>query len=98
MTRTLLLHAVLPMLVFAGLIVLTLRVRRGDTPGTSAPLRMLIVYVVVVSMYAGYSGRDLWPFAAWRYVSYAVGESGNFLRLVGVDERGGEHPLDTRAF
>jgi hypothetical protein len=86
------------MLVFAAFIVLTLRVRQGDTPGASAPLRMLILYVVGVSIYVGYSGRDLWPFAAWHYVSYAVGESGNFLRLVGVDTHGQEHPLDTRTF
>jgi hypothetical protein len=86
------------MLVFAGFIVLTLRVRRGDTPRTSPALRMLIGYIVVLTIYVGWSGRDLWPFAAWRYVSYAVAESGNFVRLVGVDDSGREYPLDTRTF
>jgi hypothetical protein len=47
-------------------------------------------------MYAGLSGRDLWPFAAWRYVAYAVGDTGGFARLVGLDEAGREVPLDTR--
>jgi hypothetical protein len=98
MTRDILLHAVLPALVFAGFIVLTLRVRPCDSPGASAPLRMLILYVIGVSMFVGVSRKDLWPFAAWRFVSYAVGDSGSFVRLVGVDGAGREHPLDTRTF
>jgi hypothetical protein len=98
MTATILLSAGLPILVFVGFIVLTLRVRCGDSPGTSAPLRMLIFYVVVVSMCAGLARKDLWPFAAWRYVSYAIGDTGSFLRVVSVDEHGREHPLDARAF
>jgi hypothetical protein len=98
MAGNLLLHAVIPMLVFVGFIVLTVCVRRGDAPGASAPLRMLIGYVIAVSMFAGLSEKDLWPFAAWHYVSYAAGDSGDFYRLVGVDAGGREHRLDTRTF
>jgi hypothetical protein len=98
MTRNLLVHAILPMLVFVGFIVLTLRVRQGDAPRRSASLRLLLGYVIAVSMFAGLTGRDLWPFAAWHYVSYAVGESGDFVRLVGVDASGREEPLDSRTF
>jgi len=86
------------MLVFAGFITLTLLVRSGDAPRTSNPLRMLIGYVVVLTIYVGWTGRDLWPFAAWRYVSYAVGDNGTFVRLVGADDDGREYELDTRTF
>jgi hypothetical protein len=86
------------MLVFAGFILLVLRVRPGDTPRTSTSLRLLIGYIVVLTIYVGWSGRDLWPFAAWRYVSYAVADTGTFVRLVGVDDGGREYPLDTRTF
>jgi hypothetical protein len=88
----------LPMLAFAGFITLALLVKRGERPGTSLPLTALIVYAIAVSNFVGFSGRDMWPFAAWRYVRYAVGDRGEFLRLVGVDGDGKEQPLDTRTF
>jgi hypothetical protein len=88
----------LPMLVFAIFVILALFVRKGDRPGESAPLKIFVVYVIAVSMYVGLSRNDLWPFAAWRYVSYAVGQEGSFMTLVGVDEKGNEHQLDTRTF
>lgn len=88
----------MPALVFIAFIALALLVRPGDTPATSLRLRFLIVYVVAISMAAGILGKDLWPFAAWRYVAYAIGDSGDLLRMVLVDERGEEHPVDERAF
>jgi hypothetical protein len=88
----------MPALVFITFIALTLRVRPGDTPATSLTLRLLIIYVVAISMVAGILGTDLWPFAAWRYVAYSIGDSGDVLRTVIVDRRGEEHPLDERAF
>jgi hypothetical protein len=87
-----------PMLAFAGFITLALLVKKGERPGTSLPVTALIVYALVVSNVVGFSGRDMWPFAAWRYVRYAVGDRGEFLRLVGVDSDGKEQPLDTRSF
>jgi hypothetical protein len=93
---TIYLSIIPPTLVFAGFVVLASLVGKGDRPAFSAPLRVFICYVVAVSMYAGLSGRDLWPFAAWRYVAYAVGDTGGFARLVGLDEAGREVPLDTR--
>jgi hypothetical protein len=87
-----------PMLAFAGFVTLALVTKKGARPGTSVPLTALIIYAVVVSNFVGFSGHDMWPFAAWRYVSYAVGDHGEFLRLVGVDGDGREQPLDTRTF
>jgi hypothetical protein len=88
----------LPMLAFAAFIVLTFFIRKGDRPGASPPLALFIFYVIGLSLYVGFSGNDMWPFAAWRYVAYAVGQQGNFSTLVGVDESGQEHHLDTRTF
>ena len=88
----------LRMLAFAGFMALALLVRKGDRPGASTPLAALIVYAIAVSTFVGFSGKDMWPFAAWRYVSYAVGQQGEFLKLVGVDGNGNEQPLDTRTF
>ena len=92
------LSVAVPMLTFAGFVVLALLVRKGDRPGGSAPLRVFILYVIAVSTCVGFSRKDMWPFAAWRYVSYAIGQEGSFLVLVGVDENGREHQLDTRTF
>jgi hypothetical protein len=85
-----------PMLAFAGFLVLALLVRQGDRPGASWPLKAFIVYAITVSTYVGFSENDMWPFAAWRYVPYAIGDAGGFGKLVGVDESGREIPLDTR--
>jgi hypothetical protein len=87
-----------PMVVFAGFIALALLVKKGERPGTSLRLTALILYAIIVSNLVGFSGRDMWPFAAWRYVRYAVGDQGEFLRLVAVDGDGHEQPLDTRTF
>jgi len=87
-----------PMLLFAGFIILALLVRKGERPAGSARLKIFIAYVIAVSMYVGWTGRDMWPFAAWHYVAYAIPEEGNFVALVGVDAGGHEYPLDSRTF
>lgn len=85
-------------MLFLGFIALTLRVRPG-APGATMPnsLRALIAYVIAMSTLAGALGVDLWPFAAWRFAAYAVGDNGSFMRIVGVDASGQEHLLDDRA-
>jgi hypothetical protein len=88
----------LPAAVFFGLVVLALLVRPGASAGTDVRVRVLIAYVVLFSLIAGVTGRDLWPFAPWRFVRYTIGDSGSFLRVAAVDENGAEHALDPASF
>jgi hypothetical protein len=87
-----------PMALFAAFMVLALLVRPGSSPATSGSCRALVAFVIAACLAAGLSGRDLWPFASWRYVRYAVGESGSFQRVFAIDESGREHVLDPAAF
>lgn len=92
------LQVIVPMALFATFIVLALRVRPGDSPASSSSCRLLVAFVIAACLAAGLSGRDLWPFASWRYVRYAVAETGSFQRVLVIDETGGEHVLDPAAF
>lgn len=92
------LQVVVPMAIFAAFIVLAMRVSPGSSPASSGPCRALVAFVIAACLAAGLSGRDLWPFASWRYVRYAVADSGSFQRVLVIDESGGEHVLDPAAF
>jgi hypothetical protein len=83
---------------FFGFLLLTLAVSVGGTPRSSRRVRLLVAYVVFVSTFAGLTGRDFWPFAAWRFAAYDVGDSGTVLSLVAIDDRGREVPVDAHAF
>ena len=98
MTESIILRAALPALLFIGFVLLTLGVRPGDTPRKNAVLRAVILCFLGACLVAGISGKNLWPFAPWRYVSYSVGDTGNFVQAVGVGGDGREHRLDARAF
>lgn len=59
---------------------------------------LFAVYVLGVSAVAGFGQRDLWPFAAWNLVAGNVPRPWTTVRLVAVDARGIEHPVDARAW
>lgn len=92
------LQVVVPMALFATFIGLALSVRPGSSPASSRSCLALVAFVIAACLAAGISGRDLWPFASWRYVRYAVAESGSFQRVLAIDDSGGEHVLDPAAF
>jgi len=91
-------RAVVVVTLYAGFIVLALRVRIGATPFGSRRLQVFIGYVIFLSLTAGFTGRDLWPFAAWRYAVYRIEESGQLLVPVFVDDENRETAVDDRAF
>jgi hypothetical protein len=87
------LKAALPALLFLAFLVLVLRVRPGDGPSRGT-VRALVAFTAIVSAAAGLTARDLWPFAAWRFIPYQIGSSGLLTREVVVDAQGRESPLD----
>ncbi len=70
----------------------------GNAPGIRRRVDALLLCATLVSLTAGLSGRDLWPFSSWimmRWTSTAVVSE---LRLYGVDAEGVEYPIDYRAW
>ena len=84
----------MPLVVFAGWIVLAAVASSGRARWRT----VFFAYGITATLLVALTGRDLWPFAAWRFASYAVTETGSFLEVRGVDRDGREHPLDWRAF
>lgn len=97
-TSAFVIRVLAPAGAFVLFILLTLVVPAGATLRSSVRVRVLVAYVVFVSMFAGVMGRDFWPFAAWRFAAYDVGDDGSLLSIVAVDGDGREVPLDAHAF
>ena len=97
----------LALLSFAGLLLATTAVLVGTRARVGAPARqravtLFLLYTCGVSMMAGLSQRDLWPFSSWALMVGAaptdIGDDPQNLLLLGVDAKGQEHPIDYRAW
>ena len=95
------------LLSFAGLLVAATAVLIGTRAGLGVPARqravsLFLVYVCGVSLTAGLSQRDLWPFSSWALMIGAaptdIGDDPENLLVLGVDTAGREHPIDYRAW
>jgi hypothetical protein len=88
--------------VLAGLALV--RAQRASPDDLRARRRAsaLVLYALAVSLAAGLTQRDLWPFSSWSMMVAVrrpdVGEPSRPLRLVGVDADGAEHVVDARAW
>ncbi len=86
-------------LAFSGFLVLAILAgHEARGAGPSRYTGRLIAYAAVVSLAAGLTGRDLWPFSAWRMMRWTSPDTVSELRLVGVDASGREYPVDYRAW
>ncbi len=82
--------------------VLVLVIERAGRPAQLRVARQfLIVAVVGVTLLAGLSRRDLWPYSSWSLMTgtpaRVVGKDPPYLRLTVVAEDGDEYPVDYRA-
>jgi hypothetical protein len=88
-------------LAFLGLLALLVRVRRAESRSPAArraALNGLIGYTLAASFGAGLLQRDAWPFARWPMAAGLASAAGEGTRLVAVDARGREWPVDYRAW
>lgn len=93
------------LLAYAALVltaVLVLAAERSQRPPLLRRARHLMIAAVVgVTLLAGLSRRDLWPFSSWSLMTGAptrtVGRDPPYLRLRAVGEDGREYAVDYRA-
>lgn len=71
---------------------------RADTRRRRAAVHTLLVYSLCASFGAGLAQRDLWPFARWPMAAGLASARGENTRMVAVDARGVEWPIDSRAW
>jgi hypothetical protein len=62
-----------------------------------AAARLLVTYVVVLTLAVAFVQLDFWPFSAWPLIALYHPAEASHVRLAVVDARGVEHPLDARA-
>ena len=93
---------IVAMLAFGGMACLAGLVVVAEARGhRRAPRHLFIAWVVGASLLAGLTQRDLWPLSSWSLMTRAprrdMGVNPVFLRLLAVDDRGREYPVDDRA-
>ena len=85
----------------AGSLLVTLTIRSRSMVDRQRFISRFILYVLVVTITAGVSRRDLWPFSGWPMMTVpppeVVGPNLPFSWIYGVTENGAEYPLDPRA-
>ena len=95
------------LLSFAGLLVAATVALIGTRAGLGVAARqravsLFLAYVCAVSLMAGLSQRDLWPFSSWALMVGAaptdIGDDPQNLIVLGVDAEGREKPIDFRAW
>jgi hypothetical protein len=88
-------------LAFLGFLGALARVRRAEARGEAArraAVNGLLIYALAVSVAAGLSQRDAWPFARWPMAAGRAAARGEGVRLLAVDAQGREWPVDFRAW
>lgn len=88
-------------LAFLGFLAGLARVRRVESRGERprrAAVGVLLLYSLGVSFGAGLTQRDAWPFARWPMAAGLADPRGENTRLLAVDARGREWPVDYRAW
>jgi len=90
---------IVSILAFAGflLAILAVRLAQGRTSLRKPAVDGFVLYVLAVTVFAGLTQRDLWPFSAWSLVAGDVPSPWNTTRMVVVDAEGREHRIDARA-
>lgn len=89
---------------FLVFVIAGLRVALAGGLGCSKARRrtnVLLWAVLAISLGAGLTQHNLWPFSSWPVLAYAVPTGANYPplpRLVGVDAAGGEYDIDYRAW
>jgi hypothetical protein len=86
---------------FLGLLAMLARVLRAQTRGADArrgAVNGMLGYCLALSFAAGLSRRDAWPFARWPMAAGLASATGEGTRIVAVDARGREWPVDYRAW
>ena len=73
---------------------------RGDgrTTGPPGVIHLVLVVTLGMSLLAGASGRDLWPFSSWRLMYTVLPAEVSVNALVCVDSAGRTFPVDHRAW
>lgn len=61
-------------------------------------IHVFLAYSLCASFGAGLAQRDLWPFARWPMAAGLASARGENTRIVAVDARGVEWPIDSRAW
>ncbi|MGH7702679.1 MAG: hypothetical protein ACREMO_06270, partial [Gemmatimonadales bacterium] len=88
-------------LATAGFFLLGLRLAlapESNASGLRWRADAFLLCATLVSLTAGLSGRDLWPFSSWRMMRWTSTEVVSELRLYGVDAGGVEYLIDYRAW
>lgn len=80
---------------FAAFVLLALVAWRGGSSRRSA--RPLIAGAVTLILAVGIAQYDLWPFSAWPLIALYHPPEAKHIRLACIDDRGAEHPVDSRA-
>jgi len=86
---------------FLGWLASLALVRHAQGAGRArrrAAIRTLLLYALCASFGAGLTQRDLWPFARWPMAAGLADPRGENARLLAVDTRGIERPVDYRAW
>ncbi len=87
---------------FVGLTLAAALCQRKRCPWHGTITNLLILYTIGATLLAVVSRRDLWPFSSWALMVGAapveIGEDPQGLRLLAVDESGGEHFVDYRSW
>lgn len=92
---------ILGALCFLGWLSTLALVGRAERAGRAlrrAAIRTLLVYTLGASFGGGLAQRDLWPFARWPMAAGLADPRGENTRLLAVDARGLEWPVDYRAW
>jgi hypothetical protein len=71
---------------------------RRDDEQRRRSVSVFLVCALGASAMAGFTQRDLYPFAAWNLLPRRLGPTWNAFRLVAVDSAGREHVVDARAW
>lgn len=90
------------LLCFVGFLLAILLVavseRTEKTAGRRRAVGVLLVYSLGASFGAGLAQKDAWPFSKWPMVGGLADRTGTNTRIVAVDTRGIERPIDYRAW
>jgi len=87
----------LPILGFAALGLAAGLARRGAVDNRLL-VNLFIAYTLAVSLGAGLTQREIWPFSAWPLVAGRVPTPVTHPRFLAVDADGREHEIDYRAW